>query len=164
MRDSWVRPAMPGKNPTQIYTSGGQWKVKRLELHRDNQSWYARAWGKISFCPGAPPVTATTPASCREIENVIKSWPDSGRDHQSYRNHLSWSAIIIIISQTETGTAKTTQTEQINRNIFYILQRQWLAVCCDEALQQDMTKTSLPCQHWLEKVQTKVWHRSELCK
>ena len=45
-------------------------------------------------------------------------WGVAGWDHQSYRNHLSWSAIIIIISQTETGTAKTTQTGQINTKIF----------------------------------------------
>ena len=56
------------------------------------------------------------------LENVDQSdwlagWL-AGRDHQSYRNHLSWSAIIIIISQTETGTAKTTQLGQINTNIF----------------------------------------------
>ena len=58
------------------------------------------------------------------LENVDQSgWLVRDRDHQSYRNHLSWSAIIIIISQTETGTAKTTQTEQINTNIFCIFHK-----------------------------------------
>ena len=54
------------------------------------------------------------------LENVDQSgwWGPARWDHQSYRNHLSWSAIIIIISQTETGTAKSTGLGQINTNIF----------------------------------------------